>query len=192
MLCSLASSEDGAPLPYAVEEIARKLKRHEDATRRAAEEAAASGFLELDGEAMILTDPRLLPSYPEPAAMRFDLILRRLDAELGERGYPYEVWLGDELVVKSHDPEFAACRRLLRSGRLGLARFWREGEPAPYIEMDIAKSAKWRAKETQRKAPHFVAFEEFPAERIRSTFAIKKPPIGAEMRREAMAAAWAA
>ena len=55
--------------------------------------------------------------------MHFDLILKRLDAELGERGNPYEVWLGNELIVKSHDPEFAACRKLLKSGRLGAHAF---------------------------------------------------------------------
>lgn len=61
LLCGLASGKDGedlAPMPYSVEEIARRLKRPVDATRRAAEEAAAAGYVELNGKVMILTEPR--------------------------------------------------------------------------------------------------------------------------------------
>ena len=70
------------------------------------------------------------PPRKETAAI-FDLPLkRRIPDRLGHGGgeYQYAVWLGEELVVKSRDPEFAACRALAKSGRFGLARFWREGK----------------------------------------------------------------
>jgi hypothetical protein len=97
---------------------------------------------------------------------RFDLIFKRIDVDLGEHGYPYEVWLGEELIVKSRDPEFAACRKLAKSGRFGRARFWREGKETHDISMDIATAAKWRTKETRRHGPLFVPFEEFPVDRF--------------------------
>ena len=99
--------------------------------------------------------------------MVLDLILKRLEPELMGHGgweYQYNVWLGEELIVaKSRDPEFAACRKLAKSGRFGKARFWREGKGSHDIEMDIARAAKWRTKETRKIGPHFVQFEEFPA-----------------------------
>ena len=99
--------------------------------------------------------------------MCLDLMLKHLDAELSDHGCAYEVWLGDEFIVKSRDPEFAACRKLAKSGRFGQARFWREGKLCHDIEMDVARAAKCRTKETMKKPPHFVRFEEFPADRLK-------------------------
>lgn len=107
---------------------------------------------------------RLLSRHPGKMATVFDLILKRLTPDrLGQGGweYQYEVWLGDELIVRARDPEFAACRKLAKSGRFGRARFWREGRAEHDISMDIARAAKWRTKETRRIGPHFVPFEEF-------------------------------
>jgi hypothetical protein len=97
----------------------------------------------------------------------FDLLLKRIDTEqLGDLGHTYEVHLVGELLVKSRDPEFAACRKLAKTGRFGRARFWRAGKETPDIEMDIATAAKWRTKEARRHGPLFVAFEEFPTDRF--------------------------
>ena len=58
-LCVLASGEDdGGPLPYSFPEMSRRFKWTDAETRQAAECAAAAGFLKLDAETMILTDPR--------------------------------------------------------------------------------------------------------------------------------------
>ncbi len=48
------AAKDQALLPYTVEEIAAKLLRPIERTRAAAADAAAGGFLEFDGKAMIL------------------------------------------------------------------------------------------------------------------------------------------
>ena len=77
--------------------------------------------------------------------------------------------------MKSRDPEFAACRALAKSGRFGLARFWREGKDHHDIQMDIAKAAKWRTAETRKGGPRFARFTEFPAELRRAQ------PVGATL-----------
>lgn len=55
--CTLAI-EELAPLPYSVEEIAGKLLRPVERTRGAAEEAAACGYVELEGDIVRLRAPR--------------------------------------------------------------------------------------------------------------------------------------
>ena len=111
------------------------------------------------------------PPHPEKTSVVLGLILKRLEPELMGYGgweYQYEVWLGEELIVtKSRDPEFDACRKLAKSGRFGRARFWREGRAEHDISMDIATAIKWRTKETRKIGPHFVRFEEFPAEPLK-------------------------
>ena len=57
-LCILAAGDEGAPLACEISEIGRKFKWPDEQTRRHAEEAAAAGYIELDGELMILSDPR--------------------------------------------------------------------------------------------------------------------------------------
>lgn len=57
-LCVLASGQDLAPLWYDISEIGRKFGWPDAQTRQHAECAAAAGYIDLDGEAMILTDPR--------------------------------------------------------------------------------------------------------------------------------------
>ena len=58
-LSILAASEDeGGPLPYSIAEMSRRFNWPDVETRHAAECAAAAGFLRLDGDRMILTDPR--------------------------------------------------------------------------------------------------------------------------------------
>ena len=114
-----------------------------------------------------LNFPAFYPLTRNRLRMHFDLILKRLDDSLKpDLGHLYQVWLGDEILVTSRDPEFAAFRALAKSGRLGRARFWREGRAEHDISMHIATAAKWRVKETARKGLHFVKFEEFPAERV--------------------------
>jgi hypothetical protein len=62
-LCVLASGQDLAPLWYEISEIGRKFGWPDEQTRQHAEEAAAAGFVELNGELMILTDPRERKSF---------------------------------------------------------------------------------------------------------------------------------
>ena len=124
------------------------------------------------------------PPHPEKNSAVLDLILKRREPEQlghGDWEYQYEVWLGEELIVKSRDPEFAACRKLAKSGRFGKARFWREGKAQHDIEMDITRAAKWRAKETRRIGPHFVRFEEFPSGFKQKVLADASPIPGASL-----------
>jgi hypothetical protein len=136
-------------------------------TSQASPWAGAYGVIPSPGAALAPDPETRLPwRHPGKTAAVLDLTLKRLEpALLGHGGweYQYEVRLGGELIAKSRDPEFAACRTLAKSGRFGRARFWREGKAHPDISMDIALAAKWRTKETRKLGPQFARFEEFTA-----------------------------
>ena len=57
-LCILASEEDGAPLAYTIKEMGRRFNWTEPETWQAAEVARDAGYIELERDALILTDPR--------------------------------------------------------------------------------------------------------------------------------------
>jgi hypothetical protein len=66
---------------------------------------------------------------------------------LSRRGYLYEVALDDEVIVScSLDPEFDACRDLLKRGRRGIAVFRRPGA-APHFWVDVERGAQLMTKE---------------------------------------------
>jgi hypothetical protein len=67
---------------------------------------------------------------------------------LSGHGYKYEVALdGEVIVTSSRDPEFDACRELLRRGRRGIAVFRRSGA-APHFWVDVERGAQLMTKES--------------------------------------------
>jgi hypothetical protein len=80
------------------------------------------------------------------AAPSIALTLRRMS--LSRRGYLYEVVLDGEVIVSSsRDPEYDACRELLKRGRRGIAIFSRPGV-APHFWADVERGAQLMTKES--------------------------------------------
>jgi hypothetical protein len=61
---------------------------------------------------------------------------------------------GEEIVTRSWDPEFAACRALKARGLTGRIEFFRAGVPHPcLIIRDLAKGAGLRTLEDDCRGP---------------------------------------
>jgi hypothetical protein len=88
------------------------------------------------------------------AVPTISLTLRR--KSLSRYGYRYEVVLDGEVIVSaSRDPEFDACRELVKRGLSGKAVFCREGRPS--LVVDIERGAELTTKE----GAHGVRFVKF-------------------------------
>jgi hypothetical protein len=60
----------------------------------------------------------------------------------------------EEIVARSWDPEFAACRALKARGLTGRVEFFRAGVPHPcLIIRDLAEGAGLRTYEDERRGP---------------------------------------
>jgi hypothetical protein len=61
---------------------------------------------------------------------------------------------GEEIVARSWDPEFAACRALKARGLTGRVEFFRAGLPHPcLIVRDLARGAGLRTLEDECRGP---------------------------------------
>jgi hypothetical protein len=79
------------------------------------------------------------------AAPAIALTLRTIS--LSGHGYKYEVALDGEVIVpSSRDPEFDACRELVKRGLRGIAVFRRPGS-APHFWADVERGAQLMTKE---------------------------------------------
>lgn len=78
------------------------------------------------------------------------ITLRRRE-HAGPRGYLYDAVLDGEIIASSRDPEFAACRALVRRGYRGRVDFWREGASHPSMTiMSIERAAGLSTSESAK------------------------------------------
>ena len=77
----------------------------------------------------------------------------------GPRGYRYECHLSGAHLVTSHNPEYAACRKLLALGHTGKARFFRGEQHAS--SLDIERGARRTISENSKHGPKVTKYHEF-------------------------------
>jgi len=87
----------------------------------------------------------------------------------GSRGYKYDVLLGDKIICTSIDPQYAACRALVKLGYKGGVEFYRSGKPEPdtFIR-DLEKGAKLCTIENSTNVPYLGRYEKFDRSRVES------------------------
>lgn len=87
----------------------------------------------------------------------------------------YKATYDNEVIVsQSWDPEFAACRALLKRGLVGSVHFFRAGNPNPsLIVHDLERAAGYRSYETDRVGPALKKWRPYtkPASRAKASHA---------------------
>jgi len=79
-----------------------------------------------------------------------------------ERQFYRATFNGEEIVAKSSDPAFAACRALKASGLSGRVEFYRPGvHYAGMIVHDLEKAAGLRVVETEQVGPIIRKWQPF-------------------------------
>ena len=77
----------------------------------------------------------------------------------GPRGYRYECQFAGEHLGTSHNPEYAACRKLLALGLTGKARFFRGERHAS--SLDIERGARRTISENAKHGPRIARYVEY-------------------------------
>jgi hypothetical protein len=79
-----------------------------------------------------------------------------------ERQYYKATLDGEEIVTRSSDPAFAACRAMKAKGLSGRVEFYWPGVPYPgLIVHDLDKAAELRVVDTERQGPVFKQWRPF-------------------------------
>ena len=90
-------------------------------------------------------------STSQPPNTTHEVILQQV--RMTNRGAEYSVTYRGEVICISRDPEFAACRELIKRGITGrLATRWK-GAPYQAMTMGIAWGATKQTKEDRRNSP---------------------------------------
>jgi len=90
---------------------------------------------------------------------------------------------GEEIVARSWDPEFAACRALKARGLTGRVEFFRVDVLHPYLVVrDLAEGAGLRAYEDEAHTPTLRKWQPFDLDGV-----VPEPAVTAAARRPALA-----